>query len=154
VDANQPLKTIKRKLSVSIETIQRIGAHGIPIVTAFNKIDLLSTSEIRQKIKALENVVPSIVPISALHKTNFSRLRQELSNHLTNYVCAKFSIPLSDDTLSFLSWLFDYTDVKTVKYRKNYADITFEAVLSFADKVLGRVKQHGGTVKEVVESNK
>lgn len=151
VDASEPLKEMERKHSISLDTMQKIGVHGIPVVTALNKIDLLSEYEIQQRTDALKDLASNIVPISALHDINISLLEQELVKHLTNYIRATFSIPLSDETLSFLSWIFNYADVKNVKYENDYANVSFEAVADFADKVLGRVKQYGGTVKEFVE---
>lgn len=151
VDADEPLMEIERKLSVSLDTIQKIGANGIPVVIALNKIDLLSDLEIQQRTEALKALAPNIVPISALHNVNIGVLKQGLSKHLRNYVKAAFSIPLSTETLSFLSWLFDYADVKNVKYENDHADVVFEAVTTFTDKVLGRVRKHGGVVKELVE---
>jgi len=151
VDASEPLNEIERKLSISLDIMQKIGVHGIPVVTALNKIDLLSEHEIQQRTKALKDLTSNIVPISALHGMNIGLLKQELVKHLTNYVHATFSIPLSDETLSFLSWLFNYADVKNVKYENDYANVSFEAKADFADKVLGRAKQYGGTVEEFVE---
>ncbi|UCE95489.1 MAG: GTPase HflX [Candidatus Bathyarchaeota archaeon] len=151
VDASEQLNEIKRKLSVCIDTIQRIGAYGIPVVTALNKIDLLSKSEILQRAKALEDFTANIVPTSALKKINIDLLTQQISKHLRNYVQATFSIPLSDESLSFLSWLFDFTNVKNVKYENNFVYVVFEAIPDFVDKALGRVKQHGGTVRKLVE---
>ncbi|MDH5448333.1 MAG: GTPase HflX [Candidatus Bathyarchaeota archaeon] len=151
VDGSEPLEDIERKVSVSLDIIQRIGAHGIPIVTVLNKIDLLSEFEIQKRTEVLKAAASNVVPISALHSINISLLKQELSKRLKNYVHVTFSIPLSDETLSFLSWLFNYADVRNVKYENNYAKVVFEAVSSFVDKVLGRVEQYGGTVKELVE---
>lgn len=153
VDASEPLKEIERKVSTSLDTIQKIGAHGIPILTVLNKIDLLSESEVQQRIESLKDVASSVVPISALHDINIDLVKQEMDSRLKNYVQAAFSIPLTDETLSFLSWLFDFADVKDVRYENDYANVVFESVPTFADKVLGRVKQHGGVVKELVESS-
>lgn len=151
VDGGEPLEDIERKVSISLDIIQKIGAHGIPIVTILNKIDLLTEFEIQKRTEALKEAASNVVPISALHRINISLLKQELSKRLKNYVHATFSIPLSDETLSFLSWLFNYVDVKNVKYENDYAKVVFEAVPSFVDKVLGRVEQYGGTIKELVE---
>ncbi len=152
LDASEPLREIERKLSVSLDIIQKIEAHGIPVVTALNKIDLLPELKIHQVVEVLKDVAPNIIPISALRDINIDLLKQELSRHLKNYVHATFSIPLSGETLSFLSWLFNNTDVQNVKYENEYAYVVFGASSEFADKVLGRVKQYGGTVKELVES--
>lgn len=154
VDADEKLTDIDRKLSVSLATIQKIGANGIPIVTALNKTDLLSEGEIHQRVEAVEAHAPNVVPISAQYGSQIDRLRRELARHLKNYVHAAFSIPLSDETLSFLSWLFDSADVENVDYVADQANVTFEAVSDFADKVLGRVKHYGGTVNHIAEVNR
>ena len=70
---------------------------------------------------------------------------------LKEYVQACFSIPLSDETLAFISWLFNCSHVKNTKYGKDFAEITFEARLDFADKILGRVKGYNRKVKELIE---
>ncbi len=151
VDASESIKEIERKLSTSLDIIQKIGAHGIPIITALNKIDLLSEMETQQRIDNLKDLAPNIVTISAQSGTNISLLEETLFKHLKSYVKASFSIPISDETLSFLSWLFEHADVKDVRYKNDYADVVFEAIQDFADKVLGRVKQFGGDAKQLVE---
>jgi GTP-binding protein HflX len=152
VDAHENLTDIERKLSVSLDTIQKIGANGIPLVTALNKTDLLSAREVQRRIDVVKAHAPNVVPISAQHGANIDRLKRELTRHLENYVHAAFSIPLSDETLSFLSWLFDYADVDSVHYVDDHADVAFEAVSDFADKALGRVKRYGGTVHQITET--
>lgn len=149
VDGNQTCEEISRKLAVSLETIQRIGAYGIPLVTALNKIDMLSEGEITQRMETMRNSAQNVVPISALEGENIDLLGQKLAQLLKNYVSISFSIPLSNDNLSFISWLYTYTDVKNIKYEEDYADVQIEAVPSFSEKVLGQIKKHDGTVKEL-----
>jgi GTP-binding protein HflX len=151
LDVSDPMKEIQRKLSTSLETIKKIGAQGIPIVTALNKIDLLPETEIQQRLEAVKELAPNPVAISALNKTNINLLKQELIKALKNCVNASFSIPLSDETLAFLSWLFNNSDVRNIKYENDFAEVTFEAEQDFADKVLGRVESYGGKVKELIE---
>jgi len=151
VDGSEAFEEIKRKLSISLDTIQKIGANGIPVVMALNKIDLLSEDRIQQLTETLKSLAPTVISISALHGINIGLLKQKLSKNLRNYVRATFSIPVSDETLSFLSWLFNNVDVKNVKYEDNYANVIFEAVPTFAEKVLGRVEQRDGIVKELIE---
>jgi GTP-binding protein HflX len=152
VDAHENLTDIERKLSVSLDTIQKIGANGIPLVTALNKTDLLSAGEVQRRIDVVKAHASNVVPVSAQHGANIDQLKRELARHLENYVHAAFSIPLSDETLSFLSWLFDYADVDSVNYVDDHADVAFEALSDFADKVLGRVKHYGGTVHQITEA--
>lgn len=151
IDASDPLTEIQRKFKTSLETIEKIGAHGIPIVTALNKIDLLPESEVQRLVEALKGPVPNLVPISALKELNINLLKRELVEHLTRHVKAGFSMPLSNETSAFISWLFNHADVKNVEYKNDTANVVFEADPDFADKVLGRVRSHGGIVRELME---
>ena len=144
VDISESQEDVERKLSCCLETIETIGASGIPIVTALNKIDLLADTEIQNKMDTLENFVPKAVPISALYRTNIRLLKQEIGNHLTKFIQASFSLPLSDESLSFLSWLFNHTDVRTVKYEGDVVNVVFESIPWFANKVKCRVERLGG----------
>lgn len=145
VDVSEPPTEIERKLSCGLDTIQKIGASRIPIVTALNKIDLLSENEVQRKIEALNEITPNPVPVSALHKMNTDSLKQEITDHLKEYVQASFSLPITNESMSFLSWLFSRTDIHYLKYESGNMNIIFEAVPLFADKVRGRVEQLGGT---------
>ncbi len=145
VDVSEPSTEIERKLSCCLDTIQKIGASGIPIVTAFNKIDLLSENEVQRKIEALNEITSNPVPVSALYKMNMDSLKQEITGHLKEYVQASFSLPITNESMSFLSWLFSRANIHNLKYESGNMNIVFEAVPLFADKVRGRVEQLGGT---------
>ncbi len=144
VDVSEPDEDIERKLSSCLDTIQKIGATGIPIVTALNKIDLLREDEIQRKAEVLKNAAPNPVPISALHGTNIGLLKQEIIRHFEGYVQASFSLPITDETMSFVSWLFDRVDTHDVEYENDSMKVVFESIPWFADKVKGRVEQLGG----------
>ncbi len=145
VDVSEPHTEIERKLSCCLDTIQKIGASRVPIVTAFNKIDLLSENEVQRKVEALSEIASNPVPISALYKTNMNSLKQEITDHLKEYVQASFSLPISNESMSFLSWLFSRANIRDLKYEGENMNIVFEAVPLFADKVRGCVEQLGGT---------
>lgn len=145
VDVSEPHMEIERKLSCCFDTIQKIGASGIPIVTALNKVDLLSEDEVQHKIEALNEITPNSVPVSALYKTNMDSLKQEIIGHLKEYVKASFSLPITNESMSFLSWLFSRAHVHDLKYEGGNMNVIFEAAPLFADKVRGRVEQLGGT---------
>lgn len=145
VDFSEALEMIEKKISCCFETIEQIEASGIPIVTALNKIDLLTEVEIQQKLENLKNLVPNPVPISAVHRLNLESLKQEIAKNLQNYVKASLSIPLNDETMSFLSWLHNRTHVQSLKYKADTANVVFEAIPPFANKVRNYVKEHDGT---------
>jgi len=145
VDASEPHIEIERKLSCCLDTIQKIGASGIPIVTVLNKIDLLSDSEMQREAEALREIAPNPVPVSALYKVNMDLLKPEITAHLKEYVRASFSLPTTNESMSFLSWLFSRADVRDLKYGGESINVVFESIPWFADKVRARVEQLSGT---------
>jgi len=144
VDASEPLDVIEKKLAVCLETIDHIEASGVPVITVLNKIDLMSETEIQQKLDSLREKAPNPVLVSALRKVNLDQLKREVLKILGNYVRASFTIPLSNETMSFISSLFKDADVKDVKYMENLAEIVFEASPSVAEKVRNHVEKFNG----------
>ncbi|MGQ9460072.1 MAG: GTPase HflX [Candidatus Bathyarchaeaceae archaeon] len=145
VDASESDEDIERKLSCCLDTIQKIGAAGIPIVTAFNKIDLLKDYEIQHKAEVFKDAAPNPVFISALYGNNTNLLKQQMMSCLESYVQGSFSLPITDESMSFVSWLFGRADIHDVKYEGDSINVTFESVPRFADRVRGHVEQLGGT---------
>jgi len=144
VDVSESRGEIEKKLSCCLDTIRTIGATGIPIVVALNKIDLLSEGEIQFKGDVLEGMTADAVPISALYQTNIHLLKEVIANHLEKYIQASFSLPMTDESMSFLSWLFERADVLRVSYEGERVNVVFEALPWFADKVRGRVEKLAG----------
>lgn len=149
VDASEPVNVAEKKLSICLDTIERIGAAGVPVITVLNKIDLISETEMRQKLESMKEKAKALVPISALFKTNLEQLKQEILRTLMNYVKASFTIPLTKETMPFLGWLFKNTDVQTTDYTENSVHVIFEASPTFAEKVRNRVeKEFNGKVEK------
>jgi GTP-binding protein HflX len=141
VDASESMNVIEKKLSVCLDTIERIGAAGVPIITILNKIDLISETEVHQKLENMKEKATALVPISALYKSNLEQLKQEILRTVKNYVRASFTIPLTNQTMPFLAWLFRNADVQTADYTESSVHVIFEANPSFAEKVRNRVEQ-------------
>jgi len=68
---------------------------------------------------------------------------------LKNYVRVSFTIPLTSETMSFISWLFKRADVQTIKYTDNSAYVIFEAIPWFAEKVKNHVEEFNGEFEKV-----
>ncbi|MEM2536614.1 MAG: GTPase HflX [Candidatus Bathyarchaeia archaeon] len=147
VDISEPPATVEKKLSVCLETINRIGASGIPIITALNKIDLISEIELQEKMDMLEGKAPKPVPISALYGINLDQLKEEITKTLHNYARVSFRLSMTSEAMSLLSWLFSRADVQEVNYTGGEAYVVFEAIPWFAEKVVSRVKELNGTIE-------
>ena len=146
VDVSEPFSNVEKKLSICLETIDRIEASGIPIITALNKIDLLSQNEIEQKMEKLKDKAPRPIPISALYKLNIDQLKEEITKSLKNYVIVSFTLPLTQETMPFISWLYNRAEVHAVNYMENTVHVNFEAIPWFAERVKSRVEELGGKI--------
>jgi GTPase len=154
VDISEPLNVVEKKLSVCIETLERIGAAGVPIITVLNKIDLLSEEEVNRKIEAIKDKALTLIPISALCKINLETLKQKMLEAFRNYVQVSFTIPLSNETMSFLSWVFKNANVQTIKYGENSAEVVFESSPTVAEKIKSRVERFNGKIENLTREEK
>jgi GTP-binding protein HflX len=144
IDFSEAEQEIERKLSCSLDTLQQIGATGIPVVTAINKIDLIKESELNYKLESLKEIAPHPVPVSSLYQTNIPTLKQEITRHLESFVEAYFSVKINDESMSLVSQLFDHAHVLKVEYDGKVVNASFKAIPWFADKIKGCVKKLGG----------
>jgi GTP-binding protein HflX len=149
VDLSEPMSVVEKKFSCCLETIERIGASGIPTVTATNKIDLLRGEETQQRLESLKERANNLVPVSALYGTNLDLLKQRILKILKNYLRASFSVPMTNESMSFISWLFNRSDVKTIRYTKDSAHVVFEAIPWFAETVKNKVQEFNGKFTKV-----
>ncbi|MCE4602740.1 MAG: GTPase HflX [Desulfurococcales archaeon] len=73
IDSSEPVSYIREKLTAGLETLAKIGAHGLPIILAANKVDLVPPGELKNRIKLIEGLardlsqgsIESIIPVSA-----------------------------------------------------------------------------------------
>jgi GTP-binding protein HflX len=144
IDFSEPLEDIEKKNSVCLDTINRIGASGIPLITALNKIDLLSETEKTEKLEALRDKIRNPVFISALLGTNLDALKKEILKNFKNLVEASFTVSLTNQTMQFLSWVHNGANVKKTDYTNNSVQVVFEAAPSFVEGVRKKVKGLNG----------
>ena len=144
LDISEPIKTIEKKNSICLETIDHIGASGISIITALNKIDLLPETEINQKLETLKEKTKNPILISALHHNNIELLKQEILKNLENYIQASFRVPLTNQTMPFMSWVHTRTEVQKVNFTDNSVQVVFVASPAFVENVRKRVEDLNG----------
>ena len=152
VDVSEPMDVIEKKLTVCVETIERIGASGIPVLTILNKIDLLPDKETTKKIEKLKEKAVNIVPISALYKSNIDLLKGQILSVLRNYVRASVTIPLTNEVMSFISWLHKTANVEAVDYVENNARIVFQADPTVTEKIRGKLNEFHGTFRKLADT--
>ncbi len=80
------------KIDVVLETLNDLGVHDIPIITVFNKIDLVDPNTIQY----LQKSFPSAVFISALKNVGIAKLKDTIFTALKDLVItSKIFIPFS-----------------------------------------------------------
>ncbi len=144
VDASETISEIQRKISCCLDTLTEIGAGGIPIVAALNKIDLLKSDEVSERVSRLKGIVPNLVPISALKGTGIGALKGEISKNLEGLEEASVVLPLDGKTMSFISNLYRASNVIEARYKDREVKVKFRAQPEFVCRVLGRVSRLGG----------
>jgi 50S ribosomal subunit-associated GTPase HflX len=71
-------------------------------------------------------------------------VRHEILKKLEGYIQASFSVPLTNATMSLVSWVHKGADVKKTDYTENSVRMVFEANPEFAEKVKNRVEELNG----------
>ncbi|MEM2248395.1 MAG: GTPase HflX [Candidatus Bathyarchaeia archaeon] len=150
VDVSEPLSDILRKLSASLKIIWEIGASGIPLIVALNKIDLISPEDLNEKMKRLGEIYGhlKLVPISALHGINLDVLKAEIARILRRYVRARFTLPVAQESSSLLSWIFETANVHEITYNSDVMSIYLSAPPEVIDKIRSRIERLGGRLEQ------
>ncbi len=147
VDVSEPLDDAERKLKCCLDTLREIGAVGMPVLIVLNKIDLLSEKELNEKIRVLSRYSSNLIPISALHKINLNTLKIKIAEHLIRRIKSSVTIPLSEGSLSFLSWIYEHANVVKVAYMNTHLKVSLLSKPAIAEKIRHNVESLGGTFK-------
>ena len=144
LDINEPIETIRKKNQTCQQTIDRIGASGVPVITALNKIDKLTDEDANQKLEELKDETKNPILVSAKTRANLDVLRQEILRELEGYVKASFSVPMTNSTMSLISLVHKCADVKEISYTDSSVKVVVEANPEFAEKLKKRVQELNG----------
>ncbi|RJS84672.1 GTPase HflX [Candidatus Bathyarchaeota archaeon] len=147
VDVSESSDDIERKMKCCLDTLQEIGVLGVPILTVLNKIDLLSDKELKTKIRRLKKYSSNLTPISALYGRNLSVLKVKIADLLIKHIRSSIIMPINEESLSFLSWIYDHANVFKVAYGKRHLKVLFSARPVVAEKIRHGVENLGGAFK-------
>ena len=124
VDVSDPVEEIREKLVTCHDTLYE--RNEAPIVTVLNKIDKVSEEELAEKRAALSALAPAPVAISAQEGLEIDTLRERVDRELPDYQHERLVLPMTDDTMSLVSWVHDHAWVEDVDYGDQVV-IEFEA---------------------------
>ena len=146
IDVSEPLEEIRRKMGCCLDTLREIGASGMPMLVALNKIDLISEGELERKIRSLSEY-SGLIPISALHGANLDALKLRMAEHLIKRVKFSFRVPINEEALSFLSWIYNHANVLEVAYLDSHLRVSLLAKPDVTEKIRHGIEGLGGTFK-------
>ncbi|MBS7654616.1 hypothetical protein KEJ43_06050, partial [Candidatus Bathyarchaeota archaeon] len=127
------------------EIIREIGAASIPTIVALNKIDLVSPEGLKERIDHLSRLYRlKFIPISALRGINLEALKEEIAGILRRYTESTFTMPISRESLSLLSWIFENTNVQKVAYTDDSISVSLSMPPHMIGKIKDRVEKIGG----------
>ncbi|MFC7021490.1 MULTISPECIES: GTPase HflX [Haloarcula] len=124
VDVSESVEEIREKLVTSHDTLYE--RNEAPIVTVLNKTDKVDDEEVRRKKEALSALAPNPVAVSAQEGLNVEALAERIDAELPDYERERLVLPMTDDTMSLVSWIHDHAHVETVDYGDQVV-IEFEA---------------------------
>jgi GTP-binding protein HflX len=114
VDASDPVEEMREKLVTCHDTLwERVEA---PVVTVLNKADLLTEAEVNERVEAVEYLAPDPVVVSAQEGENLDELVARVKDELPDWERETVELPMSDEGMSTVSWLYDEADVLDVEY--------------------------------------
>jgi GTP-binding protein HflX len=114
VDVSEPLAEIREKLVTSHDTLYE--RNEAPIVTVLNKIDTVDEEEVARKREALSALAPNPVAVSARTGRNVGALCERIDAELPDFERERLVMPMTDETMSVVSWIHDNASVENVEY--------------------------------------
>jgi GTP-binding protein HflX len=125
VDASESVEQMREKLVTCHDTLYE--RNEAPIVTVLNKIDRVDPEELERKRAALTALAPNPVAVSGLTGENVSELRERVEAELPDWRQERLLLPMTDETMSLVSWVHDHGHVQTEQYDEDHVTLEFEA---------------------------
>jgi GTP-binding protein HflX len=115
LDASEPPAEFSRKLKTCVSTLTQIGVFSNSIMPVLNKADIAQNmEEYVNEVKELLGSRP--FGISAKTGEGIPELMNGILAVLPEYELISLKVPISKNISSLVSWAFNETDVKSIKY--------------------------------------
>jgi GTP-binding protein HflX len=143
VDIAQSTEELRRKLDTVADTL---GSDHPPAVPALNKADLVEAATQNRRAETVAEFVDQQpaweqpVVFSALENDGLSTLQREIASALPDLERETLSVPLTDDGLSLLSWLYDHAASVAVSYEGERAVVDIEAKPQITDQARAEIE--------------
>ncbi|GAA0651512.1 GTPase HflX [Salarchaeum japonicum] len=113
-DATDPPARLREKVATSRDVLADHRDADDGVVPVLNKVD--AADRLDEKRRVVREVVGDPVCVSALDGDGLEALGDRLAAALPERETARFSLPQSDDAMSFVSWLYDHANAVEVTH--------------------------------------
>ena len=138
VDVSEGVEEIREKLVTSHDTLYE--RNEAPIVTVLNKIDRVEDRELERKRDAISALAPNPVAVSGKEGLNVDALRRRIVAELPDWERERLVLPMTEDTMSVVSWLHDEANVDSVEYGDDDVLVDFEARPAIVEQARSRAE--------------
>jgi GTP-binding protein HflX len=125
VDVSDPIEEMREKIVTAHDTLYE--RNEAPIVTVLNKTDEVDREELAEKRSALSALAPEPVAVSAREGEGIDALLDRIDRELPDRRRERLVMPMTDDTMSVVSWIHDNAHVEDVTYGDEEVVVDFEA---------------------------
>ncbi|SFR42777.1 GTPase HflX [Halogeometricum limi] len=147
VDASEPVEEMRDKLVTCHDTLYE--RNEAPIVTVLNKRDVVDEGELDRKMDALRALAPNPVAVSGLTGENVAELAARIERELPEWREERLLLPMSDDAMSLVSWLYDHGHVENEEYDGENVLVEFAARPAIVEKARAKAADvQSGTTPE------
>jgi GTPase len=146
VDVSEDIDEIHEKLVTCHDTLYE--RNEAPIVTVLNKVDRVDAEELETKREALSALAPNPVVVSARDGTDVDALLERIDDELPDWETERLVLPMTDETMSVVSWIHDNAYVEDVTYADEDVVVAFEA----RPAVISRARARAGELQTTPES--
>jgi GTP-binding protein HflX len=141
IDISEPLHIVEKKVETSLDTLNSIGANGVPILLVFNKIDLASINDVEGRIRKL-SLPYEYVAISAKNGWNINSLEEKVSQMLRGFIRVKATFPLDLTLTKIIKEIYSKSKVINIEYNDDHVKVDVETTIELAEK-LRRLSDRG-----------
>ena len=146
-DVSDELDILVMKLQTSLNELMELGVTA-PIIIVLNKIDSITKEELQDKINYIKKLSVSkyrnIIPISVKTRENIDILLDTIYDLLPHLSRITLTIPNVSSAQSFISWLYEKTNVISISYNRNIS-IDVECNSKLKDKIISTCKKLKGS---------
>jgi GTP-binding protein HflX len=147
-DVSDEKNTLENKLRISLNELMEIGVSS-EIIIVLNKRDLLQPKDLEEKMNFLSSFRlfndKSLIAIAVKTKENIDGLIETIYHLLPNVSSLKIILPMSNESQSFLSWLYQTAHVKEITYGDGIK-LSLECNSKMREKIIARCLDLGGVI--------